>query len=126
LRANPGSHEILFALGRLYNENYHDTARARNVWELALRRWHENDAAKKDPTPYALEEITVHLARLEEAEGNLQRSIGYLEEARKLSPVPGALQKQIDGLKTRLLPPSPALSRPISALPPQTPSLSSQ
>src|SRR5437588_6094472 len=39
LRANPNSYEILFALGRLYHENYHDAVRASNVWELALRRW---------------------------------------------------------------------------------------
>jgi len=110
LRANPTSHEILFALGRLYNENYHDTAHARNVWELALRRWHENDAAKKEPTPYALEEITVNLARLEETDGNLQRSIDYLEQAKKLSPIPGTLQKQIDDLKARLPKSPPSLS----------------
>src|ERR1700722_14959804 len=34
LRNNPDSYEILFELGRLYSENYHDTVRARNVWEL--------------------------------------------------------------------------------------------
>ena len=41
LRANPDSYEILFELGRLYYESEHDAARARNVWELALRRWQE-------------------------------------------------------------------------------------
>ncbi len=35
LRNNPGSYDILFELGRLYDESYHDTNRARNVWELA-------------------------------------------------------------------------------------------
>ncbi len=37
LRNNPDSYEILFELGRLYNENDHDTDRARNVWQLALK-----------------------------------------------------------------------------------------
>src|SRR5207248_3668870 len=66
LRANPASHEILFALGRLYHENYHDPARARNVWELGLRRWREQDAAKKDPSKFVFDQLTVNLARLEE------------------------------------------------------------
>ena len=36
LRANPGNYEILFGLGRIYYDNYHDNNRARNVWQLAL------------------------------------------------------------------------------------------
>jgi len=102
LRANPNSSEILFALGRLYSENYHDSARARNVWELGLRRWREQEAAHKNLNSFLLEEITVNLARLEESEGNLEREIGRLEEAKRVSPAPGALQKQIDDIKTRL------------------------
>src|SRR5271154_3089208 len=39
LRNNPDSYEILFELGRLYYENYHDAERARNVWELAVRKY---------------------------------------------------------------------------------------
>jgi len=102
LRANPNSSEILFALGRLYSENYHDLTRARNVWELALRRFREQEAAHIDTSNFVLEEITVNLARLEESEGNLQRAIDYLEEAKEISPAPKALQKQIDEIKTRL------------------------
>ena len=41
LRNNPGNYEILFGLGRIYYQNYHDTDRARNVWQLALNCWHE-------------------------------------------------------------------------------------
>ena len=36
LRNNPGNYEILFGLGRIYHDNYHDINRARNVWQLAL------------------------------------------------------------------------------------------
>jgi hypothetical protein len=62
LRHNPNSYEILFELGRLYNENDHDTDRARNVWQLALNRWYEkykNDstgAQEVSPDPGALQQ----------------------------------------------------------------------
>src|SRR5262245_28372627 len=109
LRANPESYEILFALGRLYQENYHDAARARNVWQLARRRWLEQEAAGKKSDKIDLEEITVSLARLEEDADNLAPAIEYLEEAKQLSPAPQALQKQIDELKQKLAarPPRP-------------------
>src|ERR1700734_1300371 len=39
LRNNPNDPQLLFELGRIYDENYHDVARARNIWEAALRSW---------------------------------------------------------------------------------------
>ena len=39
LRANPGSCDILFELGRLYAESDHDTNRAENVWRAAAKNW---------------------------------------------------------------------------------------
>jgi tetratricopeptide (TPR) repeat protein len=102
LRANPDSYEILLALGQLYYENYHDTEQARNVWQLARRRWHEQEAANRKPDKLDLEEITVSLAHLEEKAGNLAQAIGFLEEAKKLSPAPEALQQQIVELKQKL------------------------
>ena len=105
-RNNPDSYEILFELGRLYYENEHDAARARNLWELALRKWNEQEAGKEQPDLIALEKITVHLARVEEAEGNYPRAIGLLELAVKASPEPEALRKQIDELKAKLNPPA--------------------
>jgi tetratricopeptide (TPR) repeat protein len=110
LRENPNSYEILFALGRIYYNNYHDAPRARNVWELALKRWREQETSKKEPDRFALEEIVVNLGRLEEDQGNLSAAIKYLEEAKKVSPVPQILQKQIDQLK-RKLEPNPQASR---------------
>lgn len=101
LRANPDSYEILFELGRLYRENYHDVSRARDVWELALRRWQEREAKEKEPDFFVLEAIAVNLARLEEQTGNLDRAITYLELARKVSPSPGSLQQQIEELKRK-------------------------
>jgi tetratricopeptide (TPR) repeat protein len=99
---NPDSPEILFELGRLYYENRHDPARARNVWDLGLRRWSEQEAAGKKPDLFTLEQIAVHLSRLEEKEGNYARAIQLLQLAKRASPNPEALQRQIDGLKPRL------------------------
>lgn len=102
LRNNPNSYELLFALGRLYYENHHDPARARNVWELALRRWKEQEAGKKEPDLRTLDKIAVNLAHLEEQDGHLGRTITYLQLAVKASPSPAALQQQIRELKQKL------------------------
>jgi len=102
LRANPNSPEILFELGRLYFQSYHDAARARNVWELTLRKWTAQESGKKEPDLFLLEEIAVNLSALEEQAGNLPRAIDLLQLAKKTSPQPEVLQKQIDELKTKL------------------------
>ena len=102
LRANPNSPEILFELGRLYFESYHDAVRARNVWELALRKWTAQESGKKEPDLFLLEEIAVNLSSLEEQAGNLSRAIELLQLAKKASPQAEILQKQIDELKTKL------------------------
>lgn len=104
LRNNPDSYEILFELGRLYEENRHDSARARNVWELALKKWELSESGKKDPDLQRLDAIAIHLARLEEKEGNFARAITFLELACKASPSPEALREQIAELKTKLAP----------------------
>jgi tetratricopeptide (TPR) repeat protein len=108
---NPESYEILLELGRLYYDNNHDTARARKIWDLALRRWSEQQAANKKPDLLKLDQIAVSLARLEEKEGNLARAIQLLELSQKASPHPEALQRQIDELKRRLA------ARPLLLLP---------
>jgi len=107
---NPDSYEMLFELGRLYYENNQDTARARNVWDLALRKWAEQEAANKKPALLQLDQIAVNLARLEEKEGSLARAIQLLELSKKASPHPEALQKQIDDLKQKLAARPPASS----------------
>jgi tetratricopeptide (TPR) repeat protein len=108
LKANPNSHEILFELGRLYEENYHDAARARNVWELALKKWTTQQLTNKEPDLFQLEQIAVHLARLEENQGNFQRAIDLLRIGMKATPRPDLLQKQIDELQKRLATPHAA------------------
>ena len=99
---NPDSYDILLELGRLYYENNHDPNRARKIWDLALRRWSEQETAGKKPDLLKLGQIAVFLARLEEKEGNLSRAIQLLELAQKGSPHPEALQPQIDEFKQRL------------------------
>jgi len=101
LRNNPDSYEILSELGRLYDENDHDTGRARDVWQLALDKWSKDPEAVKD-NKLAFEEITVHLARLEREAGNWQRAINWFQAAQKVSPDPNALQQRIDEIKKKM------------------------
>jgi tetratricopeptide (TPR) repeat protein len=102
IRNNPESAEILYEMGLLYQEGYHDTVRARNLWTLALRRWSaQTDEAKASSTDI-LGKIAIHFARLEEAAGNLRQAIPYFEMARQVSPDPEPLQKHIAELKAKL------------------------
>jgi tetratricopeptide (TPR) repeat protein len=109
LLSNPDSYDILLELGRLYYQADHDPTHARKIWELALRRWSEQEAAKKKPDLIKLGQIGVNLARLEEAEGNFPRAIQLLELSQKASPHPDALQTQIEQLKAKLASGAPSL-----------------
>jgi tetratricopeptide (TPR) repeat protein len=97
-RANPDSYEILFELGRLQAENRKDDMRARNLWELALKKWHlQNDVlAEKDN--FAAEQILANLAELEKRNGRPEQALDRLRELKPLSPHPEAIQRQIDDL----------------------------
>jgi tetratricopeptide (TPR) repeat protein len=108
LRNNPNSYEILFELGRLYYENYHDTARARNVWQFALRRWLQQDPKDQKENQLGFDEITVNLAHLEENAGNYEDAIRWFQAAQKVSPDPTALQQQIDDIKKKMAAPANA------------------
>jgi hypothetical protein len=102
LRNNPQSYEILFELGRLYDENYHDEARARNVWELAARYWLKLPADEQKDNKLILEQITTHLGQLEEIAGNFPQAINWFHAAQKVSLTPGVLQKQIDEIQAKI------------------------
>jgi tetratricopeptide (TPR) repeat protein len=106
LRANPGSYEILFELGRLYYENRHDAVRARNLWLLALQRWEQTEGLQKEPYFTARNAITVDLAHLEEEAGNAAEAIKWFEVTRVHSPHPEEVQRQIDNLKAKLAAPA--------------------
>lgn len=108
LRNNPNSHELLFELGRLYRESLHEDDRARNVWDLALRKWREQESRKEKPDLMGLEQIAVNLGRLEADTGRPVRAIEMLELAKKLSPHPVVLQQQIDEIRQKSAsPPAP-------------------
>jgi tetratricopeptide (TPR) repeat protein len=104
LQENPSSPEILFELGRLHNEAHHDPVRAQNVWELALRRWREKNANATEMAPdqeLLLDQIAVNLAEVNGNAGHYDEAISYLELAKKVSPNPQELEKQIVELKQK-------------------------
>jgi len=102
LRNNPDSADILFALGRLYDENYHDASRARNVWELAVRKWLALGPAEQKENRLIFEQTTTHLAKLEEDAGNLPHALDWFHAAQKVSETPDAIQRQIDALQKKI------------------------
>jgi tetratricopeptide (TPR) repeat protein len=114
LRNNPDNCEILFELGRLYNEDYHDVNRARNVWSAALRYWRaQSDEAKKSVENKRLHDaMLVNLAYLEENAGNWLQAIEYFEMAKQVSPTPDAIQKRIDEARQKLAERPPASNAP--------------
>lgn len=106
LRNCPGSYDILFELGRLYDESYHDPARARNVWVEAARQW-EKTYPKLTPEEQKdnrliMEQIATHLAKMDEEAGNLPGAINWLEKAKVVSEAPEVIQKDISHLKYQL------------------------
>ncbi len=102
LRNNPRNYELLFELGRLYNESYHDTARARNVWTEALRRWEQQESSKPAPDFHALHDLAIHLSRVEEQSGDLAQALAHLQLAARLSPHRELLQPQITALQQKV------------------------
>lgn len=102
LRANPGSHEILFELGRLYAENNRDVPRARAVLELAVEKWLRQEAGKPNPNELAYSHILAQLAALEERAGNLEQAINHFIRLQRVSPAPDTVQKRIEELQTKL------------------------
>jgi tetratricopeptide (TPR) repeat protein len=102
LRANPDSYEILYELGRLYSESRHDAIHARNLWELALKRWEAADTASKKPDPAAYDAMLAELATLEEKENNLPQALKYLEMELKVTPYAPIIQKRIDEMKQKI------------------------
>ena len=114
LRHNPDNEQLLFELGRIYFENYHNLARARNIWEAALRSWARQapgvpQSKRLEKTNenfddrFLFEQLQTYLAQLEEKAGNLDAAIAHWEQAKLASPNPQELQKHIDELKQKPL-----------------------
>lgn len=110
LRANPGDCEILFALGSIYYENRKDIDRARNVMELAVLRWREQEARKPEPNVLLLGQILNQLAKLEREQNNYPRAIEHYTFLKQVSPSKESIQGWIDFLKTNT--PPTAVSSP--------------
>jgi tetratricopeptide (TPR) repeat protein len=120
LRHNPDNAQLLYELGRVYDENYHDSARARNIWEAALRSW----ARQKPGVPesarlewknenfddrFIFEQIQTSLAKLEQKAGYSDAAIAHWQKVKTASPKPDYIQKLIDDLKQeQAAQPSPA------------------
>ncbi len=102
LKANPQSYDILFELGKLYYEDRHDTEHARNLFELALRRWDEADVAGKKPDPILGDALLAYLVSLEEKNGRLKESLAYLEKELTISPTPDAIRQRMDEMKSKI------------------------
>jgi tetratricopeptide (TPR) repeat protein len=102
LRNNPDSAEILFELGRYYYDTSHDTNRARNVWELGIKKFMQLKEPEMQDNRLIFEETAVNLAHLEDDTGNYDQAINWLHAAQKVSLDPGALDVQIDKIRKKI------------------------
>lgn len=102
IRNNPKSFELLFAMGLIYEQEDKNDVKARNIWLAAKKFWEEQPAEAKEASLLAYGKITANLAHLENEAGNLQLAIRYLELTKLTSPMPDAIQKQINEIKARM------------------------
>jgi len=112
LRNNPDDPQLLFELGCIYFEDYHDLAQARNIWEAGLRSWSRQAPGipqserlkltnENFDSRYVFERLQTHLAELEEKAGNRVAAIAHWQQAALASPDPKDPQKHIDELKNK-------------------------
>ncbi len=101
LRANPDSYEILLELGRIDFYNKGDTRVARNLYELALQKWHQADSAGQKPDGHVYEEIFGEMVRADRKEGNLKQELADLQELLKVSPNKDSLRRTIQDVTAR-------------------------
>src|SRR6185436_4141701 len=79
LRHNPQSYEIMLELGRSYFER-NDYIRARNVLEMAITRWREQENSKSDEQQnrFSAMQILNYLARVEDRTSHRERTVEWL------------------------------------------------
>ena len=102
LQANPNNPALLFEMGSIYHENRNDDVRARNLWELGVRKWDEQKGPKTDQDNLILLELTLGLSRLEEDHGNFAAAVQWLERVKTVSPNPDVIAKQIEDDRQKL------------------------
>jgi tetratricopeptide (TPR) repeat protein len=108
LRANPGNPLLLFELGRIYREERKDDARARNVWEMALRNLGDLSDWEGERR-FLIGQLLGQLAKLEESSGDFPRALTHLAALKQVSPTPEAIQKWMDEVKAKANPAKTAL-----------------
>lgn len=96
LKANPGSIEILFELGRC-RFDAKDPERARNIWEHAWELWLRQEGQKPfaEQNRFLSSQILLNLARLESRVGNRERSLHWLHIALPLAINPEQIKLRI-------------------------------
>ena len=113
LRNNPDDPQLLFELGRIYFESYHNIPRARNIWEAALRSWarQEPDVPQSERLKmtnenfddrFIFEQLQTSLANLEQAAGNYAAAIERWKQVAPVSPNPVEAQRHIDDLNQKI------------------------
>ena len=97
---NPQSHEIQLELGRvLFGKR--DFVRARNLFELAIKSWREQESSKpvEERNHFAARQILNYLAAVEGRSGNRERAIKWLEIVKGFSPNPDEIDKRISEVR---------------------------
>jgi tetratricopeptide (TPR) repeat protein len=102
LRANPDSYEILFELGKVYNDNKKDPRTARNIFSLAVRKWERQEAAGLKPDPPTHVEILGEMVRVDEEQNDLNNWLADLQALEKVTANPKAVQTSIEQVKAKL------------------------
>jgi tetratricopeptide (TPR) repeat protein len=94
LRRNPHSFELLLELGRCYFER-NDLERARNVWEMAMHHWRQQENPKpvEQQNRFVAGQILNSLARVEARLGNREKAAEWLGIVKKVSPHPEEIER---------------------------------
>ena len=100
LQKVPGDPELLFELGRIQFEERHAVDRARNLWELAVKKWSDRESGRENPNLFVLGQILSSLALLEEKAGRPQEAIQHLRRLQTISPNKASLAKWIESLQS--------------------------
>jgi tetratricopeptide (TPR) repeat protein len=99
-RQNPHSYEIMLELGRGYLDK-REHVRARNILEMAIARWHEQEDSKPadKQNAFAAAQILNFLAVVEDRSGDREKTIHWLEMLKKISPRTESIAKRIEDVR---------------------------
>ncbi len=101
-KANPDSYAIAFELGRLYESDRKDDPRARNLFELALKKWNQQERHKEKPDMFGLEQILANLVETEYRLKDYRACLEHLRQLEPISPYPDTVRKHIEQTKAVL------------------------